>query len=118
MKKHYYVYIMTNKWNTVLYTGMTGNIVQRIEEHAAGTMPGFTKRYHVNKVVFIAEYDTPTEAAEQERRIKGWTRKRKIALVESVNPHWKDLVHEGDPSLRSGLRMSSDVSRDSSQTSP
>ena len=118
MKKRYYVYIMTNKWNTVLYTGMTGNIETRIEEHKAGAVPGFTKQYHVNKVVFIAEYDTPTEAAEQERRIKGWTRKKKIALIESVNPHWKDLFREGDPSLRSGLRTSCDVFSDSSQIAP
>lgn len=98
MKKHYYVYIMTNKWNTVLYTGMTGALEQRVEEHRSVTNKGFTGRYRANKLVYVYECASPTEAAETEKRIKGWTRVKKIALIESQNPEWKNLLPEGDPS--------------------
>lgn len=93
MEKSYYVYIMTNKLNSVLYTGMTGRGEERIGEHASRVKSdSFTARYHINKVVYAEEFPTPTEAAEAERRIKGWTRKKKIALIESMNPTWEDLL--------------------------
>ncbi len=107
MDKAYYVYIMTNKWHTVLYTGMSGPIEKRIEEHKRKIVPSFTERYNVNKSVFVEAFATPTEAAEAERRIKGWTRKKKIALIASLNPEWKDLLQLGDPSLRSALSVTS-----------
>lgn len=83
---------MTNEWHTVLYTGMTNNIARRVSEHRDRLFPNsFTARYHVNKLVYAEAFATPTEAAEAERKIKGWTRKKKIALIESLNPEWKDL---------------------------
>lgn len=98
MERTYHVYIMTNKLNSVLYTGMTGRGEERAAEHRQKLVPSFTARYHINKVVYSEAFPTPTEAAEAERIIKGWTRKKKIALIESVNPEWKDLSGR-DPSL-------------------
>jgi len=106
MNKTFYVYIMTNKLNSVLYTGMTGRSDERPLEHQKKLNPeSFTARYNVNKVVYAEAYATPTEAAEAERKIKGWTRKKKIALIESVNPTWEDLSGR-DASLRSAIKGS------------
>jgi len=88
----YHVYIMTNKWNTVLYVGMTGRGESRIQEHRDKVVPSFTKRYNITKVVYAESFSTPTEAADAERKIKGWTRKKKIALIDSRNPEWEDLT--------------------------
>lgn len=103
MKKICYVYIMTNHYNRVLYTGMTGREEERFEEHRQKFVPSFTARYHINKVVFAEEFATPGEAAEAERKIKGWTRRKKIVLIESLNPEWDDLTGR-DASLRSAIR--------------
>lgn len=104
-ERTYHVYIMTNKWHTVLYTGMTGRGEERPGEHGERINPkSFAARYHLNKVVFAEEFPTATEAAEAERRIKGWTRKKKIALIESMNPQWKDLLLDGDASLHSAIQ--------------
>lgn len=93
MRESFYVYIMTNKLNSVLYTGMTGRGEERIGEHQSRvSVNSFTSRYHINKVVYAEEFSSPTEAAEAERQIKGWTRKKKISLIESVNPTWDDLL--------------------------
>lgn len=103
----YWVYIMTNKWNTVLYTGVSGPIELRVMQHKNKAIEGFTKRYNVTKLVFAQEFSTPGEAIDAEKRIKGWTRKKKIALIESMNPEWKDLFESGgDPS--SSLRSAQD----------
>ena len=95
--RSYIVYIMTNTWHTVLYTGMTGRGMKRFQEHQNRIVPSFTERYHVHKVVFAQTFESPQEAATAENRIKGWTRKKKIALIESNNPNWNDLL-EGDAS--------------------
>ncbi|MFH2097823.1 MAG: GIY-YIG nuclease family protein [bacterium] len=95
--KSYFVYIMTNTWHTVLYTGMTGRGAERIQEHRNRMVPSFTSRYYLNKVVFAEAFSTPTEAAAAEKRIKGWTRKKKITLIESINPNWDDLLEEDHP---------------------
>ncbi|MFH1170973.1 MAG: GIY-YIG nuclease family protein [bacterium] len=87
-----YVSIMTNQWHTVLYTGMTSRIEQRIQQHRGHAVPSFTSRYNVNKVVYAKVFPTRSEAAIAERKIKGWTRKKKIALIESINPEWHDLL--------------------------
>jgi putative endonuclease len=106
-ERHFHVYIMTNKRHTVLYTGMTGRGEERVAEHKDKVVPqSFAARYHVSKVVYAESFATPTEAAEAERRIKGWTRRKKITLIESRNPEWNDLVADGDPSLRSGIQSS------------
>lgn len=105
MNKTYYVYIMTNKLNSVFYTGMTGRGEQRAREHSKKVNPNsFTARYNIHKVVYAEAFLSPIEAAEAERRMKGWTRKKKVALIESVNPTWVDLT-EGDASLRSAIQL-------------
>lgn len=91
---------MTNKLNSVLYTGMTGRGEERAAEHRQRHVPSFTARYSINKIVYAEAFAIPTEAAEAERKIKGWTRKKKIALIESSNPEWNDISGR-DASLRS-----------------
>jgi putative endonuclease len=81
---------MTNKSGT-LYTGVTNNLVRRVHEHKAKLIPGFTRKYNINKLIFFETFGTPTEAIAAEKRIKGWTRKRKIDLIERENPKWRDL---------------------------
>jgi len=89
--KHYYVYILTNKSNKVLYTGVTNNILRRIYEHKAGFIKGFTKKYRVKKLVYFESFTNPNDAIAAEKKIKGWLRSKKIVLIESMNPNWKDL---------------------------
>jgi len=93
-EKHYYVYIVTNKWNSVLYTGITNDLKRRVFEHKAKLFKGFTKRYNVDKLVFY-EVSTDVESAiSREKQIKGGSRAKKIALVDGMNPEWKDLYDD------------------------
>ncbi len=88
----YYVYIMTNKIHTVLYTGVTNNLMRRVEEHKNGiNKNSFTTKYHVNKLVYYEETNSIKSAIEREKQIKAGTRKRKIELINSFNPKWNDL---------------------------
>ena len=88
----YYVYIMTNKIHTVLYTGVTNNLMRRVEEHKNGINENsFTTKYHVNKLVYYEETNSVKSAIEREKQIKAGTRKRKIELINSFNPKWDDL---------------------------
>lgn len=87
----YYVYILTNKLNTVLYTGVTSNIEKRLYEHRMHLVDGFTKKYNVHKLVYIQEFNDVNEAIAGEKKIKGWTRKKKIELITLTNPTWEDL---------------------------
>ena len=96
----WYVYIMTNHTNTVLYTGVTNDLVTRIHEHRSGVGSKFTKKYRVYKLVWFEEFESPVTAIEMEKRIKGWRREKKVALIESVNPRWIDLARELPPSFR------------------
>ena len=82
---------MTNRTNTVLYTGMTNNLERRIYQHKNNLIPGFTSKYNVHKLVFIDQFPTALEAISAEKRVKGWLRKKKIKLISSINPTWKDL---------------------------
>jgi len=82
---------MTNKTNTVLYTGVTNCIERRVVEHKRKLVDGFTKKYNVVKLVYYEEFDDINIAIGREKQIKGWLRKKKNQLVESVNPNWKDL---------------------------
>ncbi|MFA5032611.1 MAG: GIY-YIG nuclease family protein [bacterium] len=88
--REYYVYIMTNKSKT-LYTGITNDIERRVSEHRSKLIRGFTKRYNITKLVYYESTDDVRIAIEREKQIKGWLRIKKIALIESVNPEWKDL---------------------------
>jgi len=87
----YHVYIMTNKHHSVLYTGFTGKGAFRVEEHI-NIKPGFTNFYNIHKLVYVELFTEVTEAIAREKQIK-WSRKKKIHLIESKNPHWEDL-HE------------------------
>ena len=87
----YYVYILTNKSNT-LYVGMTGNLNQRIEQHVRKSVKGFTAKYNINKLIFYQEFNSINEAIAAEKKIKGWTRKKKITLIKTINPEFRDLL--------------------------
>ena len=87
----YYVYILTNIYNTVVYTGVTNNLERRLYEHRNHLVDGFTKRYNLNKLVYFETTSDVDSAIEREKQIQGWKRDRKNALIESVNPQWNDL---------------------------
>ncbi|MBN1871359.1 MAG: GIY-YIG nuclease family protein [Candidatus Omnitrophica bacterium] len=93
-EKQGYVYILTNVHNKVLYTGVTSDLVKRVYEHKNKMVDGFTKKYNVHKLVHFEVYDDMMTAIEREKQIKGWLRKKKIALIESNDPEWKDLYNE------------------------
>ena len=94
MSKEYYVYIMTNQRNTVLYTGVTNNLLRRIEEHKSGIGSGFTKRYNVSKLIYFEMTTEINIAIAREKQIKSWSRKRKEELIATQNPEWKDLIDD------------------------
>ena len=87
----YFVYILTNYTNKVLYTGMTNDLRRRIYEHKSGINKGFSFKYKTHKLVYYEQYNHPQEAIAREKQIKGWLRVKKIALIEGMNPDWKDL---------------------------
>jgi len=91
MEKRYYVYIMTNTNNTVLYTGVTNNLERRVYEHKNKLIEGFTNKYNVNKLIYYEEFRDSYSAINREKQIKGGSRKKKIQLIERENPTWKDL---------------------------
>ena len=89
---HYYVYILANATNTVLYTGVTSNLIRRIWEHREKADPkSFTAKYDVHKLVYFEETGDVRVALEREKQIKSWNRARKNKLVEKKNPKWEDL---------------------------
>jgi len=85
---------MTNPRNTVLYTGVTGDLKRRVWEHKTKVVPGFTAKYNVVKLVYFEVFDDPEEAILREKKIKGGSRAKKIALINSFNPQWRDLYEE------------------------
>ena len=87
----YYVYILTNWSNKVLYIGITNNLVRRCYEHKHKIIKGFTEKYNVNKLVYFDTTNDINEAIKREKQLKGWTRSKKINLIESINPMWNDL---------------------------
>ena len=87
----YYVYILTNITNSVLYIGITNDIKRRLYEHKNNAIDGFTKKYHVHKLVYFEETSDVYSALTREKQLKGITRKKKEELINSVNPEWKDL---------------------------
>jgi putative endonuclease len=89
--KQYFVYILTNKHNTVLYTGSTIDLVRRVHEHKNKYVEGFTSRYNVDRLVYYEMYSDPRNMVARERAIKNLVRRKKIALIESLNPEWKDI---------------------------
>ena len=92
---NYYVYILTNAHKTVLYTGVTNDLIRRVYEHKNHLDKGsFTARYNVDYLVYYESTSDVNAAIEREKQIKGWNRKKKNKLVESKNPEWKDLYKE------------------------
>jgi putative endonuclease len=91
--RQYCVYIMTNVHHTVLYTGVTNNLQRRVLEHREGKT-GFTKKYNITKLVFFECGDDINTAITREKQIKGGSRKKKIELINRMNPEWKDLFEE------------------------
>ncbi len=95
MAKGGFVYIMTNKHHTTLYVGVTSDLVSRVIQHRDKLYPkSFTARYNLNKLVYYQPFDMIESAIEEEKRIKGGSRTRKIQLIESINPEWKDLYDD------------------------
>ena len=86
-----FVYILTNKSNSVLYIGTTNDIKRRLDEHRSGEIEGFTKKYNVFKPVYCEEIKSPEDAIKREKQLKKWTRQKKTKLIESLNPEWNDL---------------------------
>jgi putative endonuclease len=93
-EREYCVYIMTNAHNTVLYTGVTNNLYRRVLEHKEGKGGVFTKKYNVNKLIFFECGDDINSAILREKQIKAGSRQKKIDLINSINPGWKDLLEE------------------------
>ncbi len=92
--KQYYVYIMADKGNAVLYTGVTGNLIRRVYEHRQKLVEGFTKRYNVVKLVYYEVFDQIENALAREKQIKAGSRQKKLQLINSLNREWKDLYEE------------------------
>ena len=88
---NFYVYILTNTSNKVMYIGVTNDLRRRISEHKNGIVEGFTKRYNVHKLVYVEYYQDIRTATAREKQLKGWKRGKKNALVESKNPQWREL---------------------------
>ena len=87
----YYVYILASLKKGTLYTGMTNNLRHRVVRHKEKMTPGFTRTYSVTRLVYFEEFGDVRDAIVREKQIKGWVRRKKIALIESVNPEWKEI---------------------------
>ena len=98
--KEYSVYILTNISNKVLYTGVTNNLSRRMYEHKNKPIPGFSSKYNLCKLVYFEAFNSIDDAIGNEKRIKGWLRSKKIALIEQSNPQWNDLSEDVEPSLQ------------------
>ena len=94
MEEQAYIYFMSNRYNKVLYVGITSNLIKKAWEHKNKVVDGFTKRYNLNKLVYYEIYDDIETAINREKQIKSWPRKRKIELIHSLNPHWDDLYEK------------------------
>lgn len=98
---HYYVYLMTNWNNKVMYVGMTNNLERRVYEHKQKLVKGFTEKYQVNKLVYCEETNDVWAALAREKEIKKWRREKKNDLVQSLNPCWIDLSKDWSKISRS-----------------
>ncbi|MCK5028277.1 MAG: GIY-YIG nuclease family protein [Bacteroidales bacterium] len=91
---NFYVYVITNKINSVLYIGVTNNLERRIFEHKNKSVPGFTQKYNIDKLIHFEHYDNINDAIRREKQLKKWNRKWKEELINKVNPEWDDLHEE------------------------
>jgi putative endonuclease len=97
-ERWFYVYILTNRSRT-LYTGITGHLKQRVWEHKTGVCEGFTKRYKIDRLVYYETYKYVNNAIEREKQIKRWSKIKKVRLIVSTNPAWRDLSEGWYPGL-------------------
>ena len=104
--KNSYAYILTNWNNKVMYIGVTADLEKRVAEHKAKIIPGFTKRYNVNKLVYFECFSDITVAIVREKEIKGWRREKKNELVRQQNSNWIDLSTEWYKDASGALRRS------------
>jgi putative endonuclease len=88
--RRYHVYMMSNA-NRTLYVGVTSRLARRVSQHKARAIAGFTSKYHVHQLVYAEEHVDVAQAIAREKEIKGWRRNKKVKLIESLNPEWKDL---------------------------
>ena len=94
VSKQYYVYTMTNVRNTVLYVGVTNDLIRRIYEHKKKLVNGFTKKYNIVKLVYYEVLEDVENAILREKQIKAGSRQKKVRLINSANKEWRDLYHE------------------------
>lgn len=94
MSRRYFVYLLTNRNNTVLYTGISGHLRRRIYQHKNKLMKGFTHKYNCSKLVYYEETDEVDIAIAREKQIKGWVRSKKDQLINEKNPEWRDLAED------------------------
>ncbi|MDO8463147.1 MAG: GIY-YIG nuclease family protein [bacterium] len=93
-ERHYYVYILTNVKRTVLYIGITNNLIRRVWEHQEKFVRGFTERYHCTVLIYYEQYATAMDAIEREKQLKRWSRIKKLELIRATNPALRDLYPE------------------------
>lgn len=91
---NYYVYILTNWNDTVMYIGVTNDLHRRLYEHKHSLVDGYTKKYHVHKLVYFEQTTDVRAAIAREKQLKGWRRSKKNTLVETLNPAWRDLSED------------------------
>jgi putative endonuclease len=94
MDTSFFVYILASQRNGTLYVGVTNNLARRVSEHKAKLVPGFTRQYGVDLLVYYEAYDSILEARAREHSVKRWRRAWKIKLIEEVNPNWDDLTYQ------------------------
>jgi putative endonuclease len=94
MGRRFYIYIMTNKGNNVLYTGVTNDLKRRVYEHKEKLIEGFTKKYNITKPLYYELSDDIENAILREKQIKGGSRQKKVELINSMNKDWRDLYEE------------------------
>jgi putative endonuclease len=94
VEARFFVYILASRYKGTLYVGVTNDLVRRIGEHKSGLVPGFTRKYGVHRLVYVEECASILEARARERVLKRWRREWKFALIEKVNPDWRDLTAE------------------------
>ena len=94
MDREYFVYLMTNKNNTVIYTGVTNDLKRRVYEHKEKLIDGFTRKYNITKLVYFESTNDVYSAIQREKQIKAGSRQKKIDLINSINKEWKDLFND------------------------
>jgi putative endonuclease len=113
-QKRYYVYILSSK-SRALYVGMTGFLMARILQHKSGVVDGFTRRYHINRLVYYETFHYVNNAIVRESEIKAWRREKKVALIKSANPLWDDLAADWGCPISISLRKADSSSLHSSE---